>query len=89
VLGVVGAGVGGMATMRWSGISLWDKVMLWGSFQLRRSTGQTLIKPLAAARAVSAMVLAPVMRDGRVIAEVYDPNEEAAFALAGEDNHGD
>ena len=89
VLAVVGAGVGGMATMRWSGISLWDKVMLWGSFQLRRSTGQTLIKPPAAARAVSAMVLAPVMRGGRVIAEIYDPNEEAAFALAGEGDHGD
>lgn len=70
-----------MATFRWSGISLWDKVMLWGGYQIRRSTGGTLVKPPTAARAASTRVIAPVMRDGKVIAEVYDPNEEQALAL--------
>lgn len=80
-LGVLGGGIGVMATFRWSGISLWDKVMLWGGYQIRRSTGGTLVKPPTAARAASARVIAPVMRDGKVIAEVYDPNEEQVLAL--------
>lgn len=80
-LGVLGGGIGVMATFRWSGISLWDKVMLWGGYQIRRSTGGTLVKPPTAARAASTRVIAPVMRDGKVIAEVYDPNEEQALAL--------
>ncbi len=80
-LGVLGGGIGVMATFRWSGISLWDKVMLWGGYQIRRSTGSTLVKPPTAARAASTRVIAPVMRDGKVIAEVYDPNEEQVLAL--------
>jgi len=80
-LGIIGGGIGVMATFRWSGISLWDKVMLWGGYQIRRSTGGTLIKPPTAARAASTRVIAPLMRDGKVIAEVYDPNEEQALAL--------
>ena len=86
-LGVIGGGIGVMATFRWSGISLWDKVMLWGGYQIRRSTGGTLIKPPTAARAASTRVIAPLMRDGKVIAEVYDPNEEQALAL--EVEHGE
>ncbi len=80
-LGVLGGGIGVMATFRWSGISLWDKVMLWGGYQIRRSTGGTLVKPPTATRAASTRVIAPVMRDGKVIAEVYDPNEEQVLAL--------
>ena len=80
-LGVLGSGIGVMATFRWSGISLWDKVMLWGGYQIRRSTGGTLIKPPTAARAASTRVIAPVMRGSKVIAEVYDPNEEQGLAL--------
>lgn len=80
-LAALGGGIGVMATFRWSGISLWDKVMLWGTYQIRRSTGGTLIKPPTAARAASKRVIAPVMRGGKVIAEVYDPNEEQEQAL--------
>ena len=80
-LAAIGGGIGVMATFRWSGISLWDKVMLWGTYQIRRSTGGTLIKPPTAARAASTRVIAPVMRGGKVIAEVYDPNEEQEQAL--------
>lgn len=83
-LAAAGAGVGVIATFRWSGISLWDKVMLWAGYQIRRSMGQTLIKPPAAARAVSTRVIAPVMRGGKVIAEVYDPNEEQALEGTGD-----
>lgn len=80
-LAALGGGIGVIATFRWSGISLWDKVMLWGTYQIRRSTGGTLIKPPTAARAASTRVIAPVMHGGKVIAEVYDPNEELEQAL--------
>lgn len=78
----IGGGVTGvMVTFRWSGMSLWDKAMLWGAYQFRRSTGATLIKPPSAARAASTRAIAPLMRGGKVIAEVYDPNEEQVLAL--------
>lgn len=73
-----GAGVGVWATFRWSGISLWDKAVLWFLYQLRRAMSQTLLKPPSAARAASSTIIAPVMRDGKIIAEVYDPHEEVA-----------
>lgn len=83
----VGAGVTGVViTFRWSGISIWDKALLWAQYQVRRSAGHTLLKPPAAARAATSRVLAPVMRGGKIIAEVYDPNEERALAL--EASHG-
>jgi len=80
-LAIIGGAIGVMATFRWSGMSLWDKLMLWGGYQIRRSTGATLIKPPTAARAASTRVIAPLMRGGKVVAEVYDPNEERALAL--------
>lgn len=84
-LAIAGGVIGVMATFRWSGMSLWDKVMLWVGYQFRRSTGAILIKPPTAARAANTRVIAPLMRGGKVIAEVYDPNEERALAL--EINH--
>lgn len=85
VLAIFGASCGVVATFRWSGMSVWDKVMLWASYQIRRSTGGTLIKPPTAVRAASSRVITPVMRAGKLIAEVYDPNEEQMLAL--EMNH--
>jgi hypothetical protein len=82
-LAAVGGTAGVIATFRWTGISLWDKVVLWGGYQIRRSMGQTLLKPPTAARTASQRVIAPVMRGSRVIAEVYDPEEEQIRALAG------
>ncbi len=76
LLAGAGAAAGVIATFRWTGISLWDKVLLWAAFHIRRALSQTLLKPPAALRAATTNVIAPVMRDGRVIAEVYDPNEE-------------
>ena len=61
-LAIIGGAIGVMATFRWSGMSLWDKLMLWGGYQIRRSTGATLIKPPTAARAASTRVIAPLMR---------------------------
>ena len=86
-LAVVGGAIGVMATLRWSGISLWDKVMLWGGYQLRRGTGGTLIKPPMATRAASTHSIAPLLRGGKVIAEVYDPNEEQEQGLVVEVSH--
>ena len=80
VLAIIGGATGVMVTFRWSGLSLWDKVMLWGGYHIRRSTGATLIKPPTAARAANTRVIAPVMRGSKVIAEVYDPNEEWPLA---------
>ena len=85
-LAAAGGTIGVIATFRWTGISLWDKVVLWGAYQIRRSTGQTLIKPAATARVASQRVIAPVMRGGRVIAEIYDPEEERITALEGVDH---
>ena len=82
-LAATGGIAGVITTFRWTGISLWDKVVLWGGYQIRRSMGQTLLKPPTAARAASQRVIAPVMRGSRVIAEVYDPEEEQIRALAG------
>lgn len=76
-LAAAGAAVGVIATFRWTGISLWDKGVLWGAFQLRRAMSQTMLKPPAALRAATTNVIAPVMRNGQIIAEVYDPHEEA------------
>lgn len=78
--GLAGAGAttGVLATLRWSGISLWDKLMLWAGFQLRRSAGQTLLSPPPAGRAAGTRALAPLMRGGRVLAEAYDPSEAAS-----------
>jgi hypothetical protein len=82
-LAAAGGTLGVIATFRWTGISLWDKVVLWGGYQMRRSLGQTILKPPAAARAATTRVIAPLMREGRVIAEVYDPQEERSVALEG------
>ncbi len=76
LLAAAGGTAGVVATFRWTGISLWDKVVLWSGYQIRRSMGQTLLKPPTAARVASQRVIAPVMRGSRVIAEVYDPEEE-------------
>ena len=81
-LAVAGCTAGVIATFRWSGISLWDKVMLWLGYQIRHSLGQTAIKPPPATRVANARVIAPVMRGGKVIAEVYDPNEEQALEMS-------
>lgn len=86
-LALTGAITGVVITFRWSGMSLWDKALLWVQYQARRSAGQTLLKPPVVARAATTRVLAPVMRNGKVIAEVYDPNEERARAL--EASYGD
>lgn len=75
-LAIVGGGVGVVATFRWSGISLWDKVVLWAGYQIRRGSGAALIKPLANTKVSTTRSIAPLMRGGRVIAEAYDPNEE-------------
>ena len=77
LLAAAGAALGVVATFRWTGISLWDKVVLWAGYQIRRGMGHTLLKPPAAARAASARSIAPLMRGSKIIAEVYDPNEEA------------
>jgi hypothetical protein len=76
-LAAAGAAVGVIATFRWTGISLWDKGVLWASYQIRRGMSQTMLKPPAALRAASTNIIAPVMRGGKLIAEAYDPNEEA------------
>lgn len=81
VAAVAGCTVGVIATFRWSGISLWDKVMLWVGYQIRRSVGQTAIKPLPPTRVASARVIAPVMRGGKLIAEAYDPHEQQALEV--------
>lgn len=79
-LALAGLVVGCVVTLRWTGISTWDKVLLWGGYQIRRSSGNTLIKPPVAARVAQTRVVAPVMRNGRVIAEMYDPQEERVTA---------
>jgi hypothetical protein len=76
LLAAAGAVMGVVATFRWTGISLWDTVVLRAGYQLRRGMGHTLLKPPAAARAASARTIAPLMRGGKIIAGVYDPNEE-------------
>lgn len=70
-----GAAAGVLATLRWSGISLWDQLMLWAGYQIRRSAGQTLLSPPLAGRPAGVRAIAPVLRGGRVIAELYDPHE--------------
>src|ERR1044071_3938510 len=53
MLAGAGAGAGVIASFRWTGISLWDKVLLWAAFQIRRAMSQTVLKPPAALRAAS------------------------------------
>ncbi|KAB8140787.1 hypothetical protein F8S13_22565 [Chloroflexia bacterium SDU3-3] len=75
-----GAVGGGMATIRWTGVSLWDRAVLWAMFQLRRQQGKTRLRPQLTATAIRGQVRAPLVRDGQRLAEVYDP--------AGEGFHG-
>jgi hypothetical protein len=82
-LAAAGGAAGVIATFRWTGISLWDTLMLWAGYQIRRGTGRTLLKPRAAGRAAGQRALAPVMRGSRVIAEVYDPEDEQLRLLEG------
>lgn len=72
---ILGGGVlGGLATIRWSGLSLWDQVRLWASYQVRQRSGKTLLVPSrAGAGSVQASRFVPVTRDGQIIAQEYDP----------------
>lgn len=79
-LALAGALAGIVATFRWSGISLWDGLRLWVGYQIRRRGGRTLLQPPAVARRPGARSFAPVLRDGQVLAEVYDPFEARAPA---------
>lgn len=56
-LAVAGAGLGVIATLPCTGISLWDKIVLWISYQIRRGMGQTLLKPPTPARAAVTRML--------------------------------
>jgi hypothetical protein len=84
-LASAGALGGVVATLRWTGISLWDTVMLWAGYQVRRSSGRTLLTPPPAARLPGVRTRAPLMRGGKVIAELYDPHAASVQAL--EDDH--
>jgi len=74
-LASAGALGGVVATFRWTGISLWDTLMLWVGYQVRRSTGRTLLTPPPTARLPGVRTRAPLMRGGKVIAALYDPTE--------------
>lgn len=80
VLTIAGGVAGVLATMRWTGLSLWDRAMLWAMFQLRRQQGKTRLKPQLTASVGRGQVRAPLVRDGQRLVEVYDP--------AGEGLHG-
>lgn len=82
LVALAGGVMGVVATFRWTGLSLWDQVVLWGGYLIRRSTGQTRITPVAAVGVGTARVIAPVRRNGKVIADAYDP--AAAAGASGE-----
>ena len=74
-LSLVGGGGGLMATFRWTGMSMWDRVLLWVMYVWRQRLGKTVIRPSAAPMRSNGGMAGPLMRNGRVIAEVYDPTE--------------
>ena len=73
---VGGAALGVVVTVRWSGLSLLDRLLLWISFQQRRLAGQTLIRPQAAVTTDADAGMPTVYRDGAVLLRPYRPEAE-------------
>ncbi len=74
---IVGGGVLGiLLTIRWSGLSLLDRLMLFGGFHMRRLARETVIQPQAAVATLQTQSLTTLYQDGRVVLRAYNPHEE-------------
>lgn len=74
---LIGCGIGIVLTVRWTGLSLFDRASLYLMFQLRKASGGHIIAPppvlTRAAGAVGVMTLRS--DDGVVIARPYTPDQ--------------
>ncbi|HEU4328920.1 MAG TPA: hypothetical protein VFS21_37630 [Roseiflexaceae bacterium] len=74
-LGTVVAIVIGVAiTFRWTGLSLWDRLLLWLDWRWRRFNGTAVLTPARpAGHGTGGGGLAPVVLNGQVVARTYRP----------------
>jgi hypothetical protein len=69
------SGTGVLMTIRWSGLSLLDRLLLWASYQQRRLARQHHIAPQAAVTTSRDQPLTTLTRDGTVLLRPYRPEE--------------
>jgi hypothetical protein len=75
---IVGGAAGVVLTIRWSGLSLLDRLMLFGSFQQRRMARHIMIQPQAAVANTTGQTMTTLYRDGQVVLRPYRPEEDGA-----------
>ncbi len=75
---IIAGGVAGVIlTIRWSGLSLLDRLMLFGSYQQRQLARHSLIQPEAAVANTSGPTMTTLYRDGHVVLRPYRPDEDS------------
>ena len=62
-------------TIRRTGLSLLDRLLLWAGYRLRVLLGQTVITPHAAALSAADQALPVLYRDGMIVSAPYVPDE--------------
>ena len=78
VLTLVGAGVGIAVTIRWSGLSIFDRVYYLAAFRIRQATGGHIVTPPVSTGVVltDSSSLTLLDADGTVLARTYRPEED-------------
>ncbi len=73
---IIAGGVAGVIlTIRWSGLSLLDRLMLFGSYQQRRLARHILIQPETALANTGRQTMTTLYRDGQVLLRPYSPED--------------
>lgn len=72
---IAAAVVGVVITFRWSGLSILDRLMLFGAYQQRRMARHIMIQPQAAVANSSGQTMTTLYRDGQVMLRPYRPEE--------------
>ncbi len=73
---IIACGVAGVIlTIRWSGLSLLDRLMLFGSYQQRRLARHILVQPETALANTGRQTMTTLYRDGQVLLRPYSPED--------------
>ncbi len=73
---IIAGGVAGVIlTIRWSGLSLLDRLMLFGSYQQRRLARHIMIQPETALANTGRQTMTTLYRDGQVLLRPYCPED--------------
>ncbi|MDP9314614.1 MAG: hypothetical protein M3R24_27670 [Chloroflexota bacterium] len=73
---IIAGGVAGVIlTIRWSGLSLLDRLMLFGSYQQRRLARHIMIQPETALANTGRQTMTTLYRDGQVLLRPYSPED--------------